>query len=183
VKNGRKASPLSAKQLEDIKRMQTETWGINVVLDMPDLEPQAVQYTFVDKDPAPGYTAQIKNVEKFNRQQLENADTKQWEDIVRSAQMEAAWNAGFRNVTGDNLWLLTQPGNNLSSTSPAGKKWVVTKTVRIKGRPVCWTIPVDVKTGQQVTVTFNKGNTFDLQTPYDEMMKQADDDTDGKEPE
>jgi hypothetical protein len=86
-------------------------------------------------------------------------------------------------VTGDNLWLLTQPGNNLSSTSPAGKKWVATKTVRIKGRPICWSIPIEVKTGKQVTVTFNEGNTFDLQTSYDDVMKQSDESTDEKEPE
>jgi hypothetical protein len=49
--------------------------------------------------------------------------------------------------------------------------WVITKAVRIKGRPVCWRIPVEVKTGKQVTITLNKDNTFDLQTPDDDAMK------------
>jgi hypothetical protein len=174
VKNGRRASPLSAKQLEEIKRIQVEAWGINIRLDMPSLEPQAVQFAVVDKDPAPGYTAQLKKMEKFSRQQLQNADTKQWKDLVRSAQMEGAWNDGFRNVTGDNLSLLTQPGIVITSNAPVGKKWIITKTVRIKEQPVCWSIPIEVKTGKPVNVTLNKSNTFDLQTPYDDPMKEPD---------
>ncbi len=173
----------SAKQLEDIKRIQAEAWAISFALDMPSLEPQAVQYTVLDKDPAPGFTAQIKKMEKFNRQQLQKADTKQWKDLVRSAQMEVDWNAGFRDVTGENLWLLTKPGNiTLSSNAPAGKKWVVTKAVRIKGQPVCWSIPVEVKKGKHISVTLNKGNTFDLQTPYDDVMKEPDGREGAKEP-
>jgi hypothetical protein len=205
VQSGRTASQLSAKQLEEIKRMQAMTWAVNIRLDLPTLEPQALQYTILDKDPALAYAAEIRKMQKFNRQQLQQADTKEWKEVVRSAQMEVAWNhAGFRDVTGDNLSLLTQPGHFVTaslatvekkrrvttdstkttprvSNAPGGKKWVVTKTVRIEGQPVCWSIPIEVKTGQQATVTFNKGNTFDLQTPYDKTMKQSVDHTDVKE--
>jgi hypothetical protein len=34
-----------------------------------------------------------------------------------------------------------------------------------------------------VYVTLNKSNMFDLHTPYDDVMKQSGDDTDGKEQE
>jgi hypothetical protein len=89
--------------------------------------------------------------------------------------MEVAWNAGFQKVTGDNLWLLTNPGNVLTSNAPAGKKWVIAKTVRIKEQPVCWSIPIEVKIGKPVNVTLNKSNTLDLRTPYNDVMREPDD--------
>jgi hypothetical protein len=188
VKNGRRASPLSAKRLEQIKRWQDKTWAINIQLDMPTLEPQAIQYAILDKDPAPKYTAHIKEMQKFNRQQLQEADTEEWKKLVRAAQLEGDWNhAVFRDVTGDNLSMLTPPGRVVTaawftftaekkrgdaadatktrapvSDAPTGKKWIVTKTVRINGEPVCWSIPVEVKIGKPVYVTLNKSNTFNL---------------------
>ena len=69
---------------------------------------------------------------------------------------------GFRAVHGNNLSLLIQhsdkdfPGSGagIRSNGPAGKKWVVTKTVHLDGKPpVCWCIPVEVKKGEQVEVT------------------------------
>ena len=114
-------------------------------------------------------------MQKFSRQQLEKADTKPWKELVRVAQLKGDWDNGFKDVTGENLSLLTkQPGTVLSSNRPDGKKWVVTKTVDIEGRPVCWCIPVEVKIGKRVYVTFKKSNTFDLQTPYDDAMREPD---------
>jgi hypothetical protein len=93
--------------------------------------------------------------------------------------MKGSWDFGFRDVTGNNLWLLTRrPGasisyHGLSSNGPGGKKWVVTKTVDIHGKPVCWCIPVEVKTGgPPIVVTFAKDNTFDLRSVYDNAMRE-----------
>jgi hypothetical protein len=68
------------------------------------------------------------------------------------------------------------------SNAPAGKKWIVTKTVRIKEQPVSWSIPVEVKTGKQISVTLNKGNTFDLRAPYNAAMKDPDHNAEETEP-
>lgn len=90
--------------------------------------------------------------------------------------MLVSWDFGFRKVTGDRLWLLTtRPRGSfgLSSNGPAGKKWIVTKTVHVKGKPVCWCIPIEVKTGHGVEVTLNAGNTFDLKTLYDKAMRET----------
>jgi type II secretory pathway component GspD/PulD (secretin) len=59
----------------------------------------------------------------------------------------------------------------MSSNGAGGKKWIVTKTVNVKGKPVCWCIPVDVKTGATIDVTFGKRNTFDLKSVYDKAMQ------------
>ena len=48
----------------------------------------------------------------------------------------------------------------------------MTKTVEIEGKPVCWCIPVELKAGQQIEVTFDKSNTFDLAAAYDSAMQQ-----------
>ena len=60
----------------------------------------------------------------------------------------------------------------LSANVTSGKKWVVTKTVDIKGKPVCWCIPVEVKSEKEINVTFDKSNTFDLQAAYDKAMAE-----------
>ena len=63
----------------------------------------------------------------------------------------------------------------VSSNDPGGKKWIVTKIVNINGKPVCWCIPVEVKTGEEINVTFNEKNTFDLKNIYDKTMEERDD--------
>ena len=72
--------------------------------------------------------------------------------------MEVGLDKGFKEVTGDEVHLsISAPGvfEGLSSNNPDGKKWLATKIVHIKGKPVCWCIPVTVKTGKvtQVTLT------------------------------
>jgi hypothetical protein len=188
---GKQSAPpsLIAKHKEMLEQWQKTTWRLSLELDIPDLKPQAVQYTVLDKDPVPKYAEQVKKMRDFHRQQLNAADTEAAKAPIRNMLMMVEWDRGFKDVTGDNLWLLTRhPGkqvaaNVLSSNSPGGKKWVVTKTVFFNEKPVCWCIPVELKIGKHVVVKLNKGNTFDLQTAYDEMMKQSDDRTDAKEPE
>ena len=110
-----------------------------------------------------------------------------WKEQVRYVQMKVDWDNCFKNVTGENVALLTnRPGASssgivISSNEPAGKKWVVTKCVDIDQRPYCWCIPVDVKIGKQADVKLDKSNTFDLQTPYDTAMKEPN--LDGDKPQ
>ncbi len=168
---------LSATEKENIKRWQRETWQMGVDLDKPDMEPQAVQWAIFDKDPVPAFMAQIKQSKNFNRQQLSQAGDEAGKEQLRTIQMAVAWDQGFKEVSGAELYLLARRSSHdfsatttLSSNSPGGKKWIVTKTVRINGKPVCWCIPVEVKTGERIDVTFDKKNMFDLRTVYDNAM-------------
>lgn len=67
--------------------------------------------------------------------------------------------------------------NTISSNSAGGKRWVVSKTVQIDGKPACWCIPVEVETGKEVKVTLDKDNMFDLRAAYDKAMKEPADET------
>ncbi len=160
----------SRKQWQDVKKVQAETWRIQLRLDMPDLDPQAVQYAIFDHDPAPEYSAKIKRMRKLNLQQLKNTDTKSWKELVTYCQMKVDWDNCFAKLSAVEVNLLTNRGTTLGSNAPAGKKWVVTKCVDINSRPYCWSIPVEVTIGKQVSVTLDKHNTFDLQTPYNAAM-------------
>lgn len=169
----------AARSEQNPKALPAGYWGIVIDLEMPGLGPQAVQYTVFDKDPVPGYIAQVKRSQNVNRQQLSQAADDASRDQFRVVQMDVAWDRGFKEVTGDDLWLAKKTSesssNTLTSNSPDGKKWVATKAVIVKGKLVCWCIPIEVKTGEQVEISFNERNVFDLQTPYENTIsEQAD---------
>ena len=91
---------------------------------------------------------------------------------INASQMEVAWDLGFKEVTGDKIYLIKNTSNSsMTSNGTAGKKWFVTKIVHASGKPVCWRIPVEVKTGELVEVSFNEKNMFDLRSVYDKAMK------------
>ncbi len=66
--------PLSTAEKAEIEQWQGETWQIGVDLDMPRLEPPAVQYAVFDEDPVPAFTALVKRMSGHYRQQLKKAD-------------------------------------------------------------------------------------------------------------
>jgi hypothetical protein len=87
--------------------------------------------------------------------------------------MAAAWAMVFRKVTGDRLDQLPSGGSLFcGSNGPDGKKWIVTKVVQIKGKPVGWCIPVEVKTGKNSSVTLTEDNMFDLRSFFDSAVRE-----------
>ena len=98
---------LSAAEKEDNKRWQTRTWRIAIRLDMPSLEPPAVQFAVLDNDPVPAYAAQVKKKKSYSLQELAKADNDARKRQRRDGLMAVWWDIGFREVTADNLWLLT----------------------------------------------------------------------------
>lgn len=141
---------------------------------MPDLIPPAVQWTVLDEDPVPGFKERVEKMATFYRKRLRDANDPERAKIIRQSQMEVSWDLGFESVTGDKVYLLTSAPNvshSLSSNAPAGKKWIVTKTVNVKGEPVCWCLPVATEIGKMIEVTLAEDNTFDLAGTFDEVMK------------
>lgn len=169
-------SPSAADKAE-IERWRRETWQMRVDLDMPSLEPQAVQFAILAEDPVPAFTAQVERMREHDRQQQKKAASEARREQLRAVAMEVYWDLGFKKVTGDGLYLLTKhpgrftSGTVMSSNGPGGKKWIVTKTVRVDGKPVCWCVPVEVARGKSIDLTFDKSNTFDLRTAYDNATK------------
>ncbi len=172
------APSLSAAEKEDMKRLEGEAWQLSIDLDMPSLEPQAVQFAILDKDPVPDFIAHVQKMQSFSRRRLEKAASEARKEQLRAVDMTFSWDFGFEKVTGHDLAMLTNTGDPLSksaagimSNGPGGKKWIVTKIVQIKGKPVCWCIPIEVTTGKSAHVTLSKSNTFDLQTVYDNTLR------------
>lgn len=171
-------------QDEAIEGWKRSTWQMTLSLDMPSLVPSAVQWAVLDEDPIPGLRARLIEARDRYQKRVQPTDDEARRKRIRSAQMAVSWDLGFRAVTGDHMYLLTSlpPDPNkqrfagffhsLSSNGPDGKKWVVTKSVRIKGEPVCWCIPVEVKTGESVQVSLTEKNMFDLETVFDETMRE-----------
>ena len=100
----------SEKQNNEIMKWQATTWQIEFHLNMPGLEPEAVQYAVLDKDPIPAYISQVKMLRQAYKQQIDKVDAKPWKDAMRLAQMRTAWDSGFKDITGVNLNLLTKKG-------------------------------------------------------------------------
>jgi hypothetical protein len=94
---------------------------------------------------------------------------------IRTAGVTVTWNLGFRDVTGADLHLLAfqYGGHSMTSNSTDGRKWVVTKTVQLDGKPTCWCIPVEVKKGEHVAVTLSESNTFDLEGTFQSAMEEG----------
>jgi len=163
-------------QDQDVERWQNSTWRMAVNLDTPKLVPPAVQWTVLDKDPVPGFRTRVKRMQGYYRKELAGAEDESKKKLVRSSEMTVSWDLGFKEVTGDEVYLLTAaPGvpHGLSSNTPDGKKWIVTKTVQIEGKPVCWCIPVEAKTGKEIQITLTEENEFDLESAFDQAMAQS----------
>jgi len=169
------ASSVSAQD-KDIENWKRSTWQITMKLDTPNLVPPAVQFTVLDKDPVPGFGARVKGLQGYYKKQLERVEDQAKRELIRSSQMEVGWDKGFKDVTGDEVHLLiSAPGvfEGLSSNNPDGKKWLATKIVHIKGKPVCWCIPVTVKTGKETQVTLTENNMLDLESAFDKALGES----------
>jgi hypothetical protein len=152
-----------------------QIWQMSINLEAPILKPPAVQWTVLDKDPVPDFRARVKNMKARYSEQLERAEDDDEREIARSAMMTVSWDLGFKEVTGDQVYLLTKArgvSHSLASNDPDGKKWIVTKIVQIKGKPVCWCIPVTVQTGERFRIVLTKDNMFDLGSEFDKGMRE-----------
>jgi hypothetical protein len=163
--------------MQNMESWERSAWRMTLKLDTPDLVPPAVQWTVLDKDPVPGFGARVKRMQGYCKKQLERQDDEAKKVLFRSAQMTVGWNLGFKEVTGDQVDLLISgpdaPHILVSSNAPDGKKWVVTKVVRIKGKHVCWCIPVTVETGKETQVTLTENNMLDLESASDKAMGES----------
>lgn len=159
---------------QDSARPQRSSWRIDLQLDAPSLNPAAVQWAIFEADPAIGFQHRVAKQRSFTQGRIADAQSQAEKATQRRAAIQVAWNLGFRQVTGDKVYLLTSaPGaaHSLSSNGKAGKKWLVTKIKRIDGKPVCWRLPVETNAGETVQVTLTEQNLFDLEATFDAAMQ------------
>jgi len=156
----------SSKENKEKEEFLRKSWMIQMSLRVPGSAPFEVPFAIFDEDPVPGFKASVK---KAGRQVQEAVGG----DEPR-ALMTAAWAMVFRKVTADRLNQLPSGGSLFCSANESDrKKWIVTKVVQIKGKPVCWCIPVEVKTGKEILVTLTEDNVFDLGSAFDSALRES----------
>lgn len=160
---------------EEIAEYKKTVWTIELELDMPELIPAAVIWAVFDEDPRPEYKHRLEKLKDPYSQALEGIEDAEQIFFWKRGQMCASWNLGFREITGDKVYLLTKVPENgiqysLASTSNPGKKWIVSKYVHIDDKPVCWVIPVEVEIGKTIEIVFSEDNLYDISEIYNEVM-------------
>lgn len=141
----------------------SKVWVVEVTLDSPDLKTPAVQWAIFSEDPVQQYRATLKRI----RNALSNPTENTGAATRTKAQMIAAWDGVFKAVTGDRVNLLTTAPQGWSSDSEDGPRWIATKTVNIRGEPVCWCERIDAQKGASFVISFTPNNRFDLRAGLD----------------
>ena len=90
---------------------------------MPSLEPQAVQFAILDKDPVPDFIAHVQKMQSFSRRRLEKAASEARKEQLRAVDMTFSWDFGFEKVTGHDLAMLTNTGDPLSKSGRHYVQW------------------------------------------------------------
>jgi len=158
------------------------TWQIRPVLNMPELDPEAVQFALLESDPIKEYKTSLQqNRERFRREIEEEMDPSK-KGMIRRIHMTVTWDRVFRTAHGDEVYLLVPSRSRknqslfratvLSSSDSNGQRWLTTKITTIGDTPVCWCIPVQAAVGGSMLVELRKENVFDLQSLYREFVEQ-----------
>ncbi|MCK4957453.1 MAG: hypothetical protein KAS49_07435 [Candidatus Cloacimonetes bacterium] len=160
---------------EEDTSAKEKSWEMSIELDMQELIPPAVQWVIFDIDPVSLFKNQVRMMRNFELEQEQAAKDSLEKKMSRIAGITTSWNSVFRRITGDQIYLLTSaPGvsHGISSNTPEGKKWLVTKTVNVEGKPICWCLPIETKYGEEIKVKLTKDNIFDLAGIYHKLMQE-----------
>ena len=172
AEGSKKVEEWQKKMVEEWNR---KSWRIALDLRSPGPGPIAVPYTILNYDPVPGFKASVKKMQPFYREKGERAGNEVVWENERQARISLSWDGVFKRMAGSLLHLLVSNSPVSSSAAePDCKRWIVTRIVQIKGKPVCWCIPVAVKSGQEVKVTLAEDNVFDLGAAFDSALREAD---------
>lgn len=173
----------SAKDKKTVKH-SLESWGMIMNLQAPGLATPAVQWAIFDTDPVSGFKTRTKNMQWIYREQLRRAESDTAREEFRKSWMTLQWHSAFKEIPGDRLDLLTSDGPHpIWSNGPDGKKWIATKVVTAKGKPMCWCIPVELKYGEEIQVALTDKNVFDLGSAFDSTLQEAAASSENKEKE
>lgn len=147
---------------------EDEFWSVRLRLHMPTLEPEVVQLAVFDTDPTETYVREISRprTQRIIEIAVEKSDRL---DVRTSARlhMVAAWDRLFRDISGDQIYLVIGGAPNSTQTSivsnsPGTRKWLVTKVRGEPDDPICWCIPFTTGEGRTASITLDETNRLDL---------------------
>jgi hypothetical protein len=166
---------------ENIKKWKETTWQIHPSLHMTELDPPAVQFAVLDSDAIEAFKIFLKENRNQFRSECEAENNPTQRQFVKRAHITITWDRLFRTTPGDRVYLLTLSRDTsnesltrmivLSSSAPAGRKWLVTKVTYLDDTPIGWCIPLDLAIGRSIQVELKKENVFDLQKHYHELVE------------
>jgi len=148
-------------------------WEVKIRLDLPALDPEAIQIGVLEFDPAE------KFMQKFNMTYLTEQLKKATDDKTKTMQINSAiqvtWNRLFGDVKASELYLLTKDLFVLSRvtdyTKPKSKMWLVSKMFYLDNKPYCYIIPMELENRSKLQFTLNSTNLTSLTDIYNTIKK------------
>jgi len=165
-----KKSPFSEKELEEIRKKSS---SIVVTLDVPDMDPQVVQFAYLDFDPIPAVRERAKSYVTVYNDAIKRRNTEEARELFRKIYTGFMWDDAFKEISGDEVHILTKYGAGFSSNVADKKLWVVTKVKEINDEPICWCIPVMPEIGKEITVTLSKATAYDVNRVFSDALSEA----------
>lgn len=153
------AYPVDENQIREWERT---TWRLNINLTSENVQGGAVQFSITEKDPRDSFRKDYKKLKERSIQE------KRYDADSEFSLKLVAWDVQFREINGDEVYLLVKGDvNGFSSNKPDMKYYLVTKATVIKGRPAVWFMPVKAKTGKEKNIVLNDSNVIYL----DDLLK------------
>lgn len=146
------------------------TWQAKISFSLPELNPEAIQYAFVDFDPTETF------VKKFNLTFLEEsligAKDESEKTNITNASIESGWDFLFYTIKGSDVFLLTNKGTLImADVTAATKKWLISKTFYIGGKPYCFIVPLNTVDGAILECRLDKNNMVSLTEIFQNKIK------------
>jgi hypothetical protein len=125
-------------------------WNLSLSFSLPDLNPEAIQCSMVDFDPIEKFT------NDFNLKSRESDDLR----------VAFIWDLLFKEVKGNEVFLMTTQGSFAIGEmadipigeKPVTKKWLISKTFILDGKPYCFAVPLDAENGANLSCKLDKSN-------------------------
>ena len=149
-------------------------WNVSPRLDMSSLFPRSVMFALFDRDPVPAFLTRLRS--RRSRRALE--ELRGEGDEARLGLLAALWDLGFRDLGGDQVYLLpseaappSEKGKTvtltrafvmISSNEHAGIRWLATRAILHDDSALAWSLPIETVAGRTTSVLLDAANALDL---------------------
>lgn len=136
-----------------IREWQASTWRLNILLKSDTVHGCAVQFAIIESEPRAifnrNYSMFLEKMKKYKNSG--NTDS--------AVNLVIAWDAVFRDVKGDEVYLLLKnEKSGYSSNGPEKEYYLVTRTSMIKDQPAAWVIRLHAKKGSEQNIVLDDRN-------------------------
>ena len=148
-------------------------WELNIKLDLPALDPEAIQIALLDFEPTEKFNLKFNMT--YLEKQLKIAKDEKEKEMIINVECMVIWDLLFEKVKGSEMYLLTGQGTVLSRSAnysqPKMKIWLVSKEFMYNNKPYAYAIPLELENGSKLEITLNQSNLISLTDLYDKIKK------------